>query len=289
MLRAADGPGQTVAGPRAQEIMISRTAQAPSLRRTLSGFRRYGHLLRNLVLKDLKLKYRGSVIGFLWSLANPVLMGVVYTVAFRSILQIRSEGFVFYLMLGLLSWTFFASSAAMSTGAIVDNGGLVKSVWFPRAILPTATVLFNLTQYILSVAVILPLMLVYYRVAPEAPMLLFPLFVTLQVLFTTGVALILATSAAFLRDVRHLVDISIMILFWMTPIVYELRELSPTLRRIILLTPMSPYVAAYQQIFYYRQWPDAAVWITTTGYAAAALTLGLWMIVRSEDSFAERV
>ena len=90
-------------------------------------------------------------------------MGVVYTVAFSSILKIRSEGFVFYLMLGLLAWTFFASSVAMSTGAIVDNGGLVKSVWFPRAILPTATVLFNLTQYLLSVSVILPLMLIYYR------------------------------------------------------------------------------------------------------------------------------
>ncbi len=151
MLRAADGPGQTVAGPRAQEIMISRTAQAPSLRRTLSGLRRYRHLLRNLVLKDLKLKYRGSVVGFLWSLANPILMGVVYTVAFTSILKIHNQGFVFYLMLGLLAWTFFASSVGMATGAIADNGGLVKSVWFPRAILPTATVLFNLTQYLLSV------------------------------------------------------------------------------------------------------------------------------------------
>ena len=271
MLRAVDGPGQTVAGPRAQEIMVSRTAQAPSLRRTLSGLRRYRHLLRNLVLKDLKLKYRGSVIGFLWSLANPILMGVVYTVAFTNILRIHNEGFVFYLMLGLLAWTFFASSVAMSTGAIVDNGGLVKSVWFPRAILPTATVLFNLAQYLLSVSVILPLMLIYYRVVPEAPMLLFPVFVSLQVLLTIGVALILATSAAFLRDVRHLVEIALAILFWMTPIVYELGQLSnPALRRLIFLSPMSPYVAAYQQIFYYRQWPDAAIWATTIGYAVGS-------------------
>jgi lipopolysaccharide transport system permease protein len=289
MLRAADGPGQTVAGPRAQQIMVSRTAEAPSLRRTLAGLRRYRHLLRNLVLKDLKLKYRGSVIGFLWSLANPVLMGVVYTVAFSSILKIRNEGFVFYLMLGLLAWTFFASSIAMSTGAIVDNGGLVKSVWFPRAILPTATVLFNLTQYLLSVSVILPLMLIYYRVTPEWPMLLFPVFVSLQVVFTIGLALILATSAAFLRDIKHLVEIAITILFWMTPIVYELGQLSPKLRLAILLSPMSPYVSAYQQIFYYRQWPDATIWATTIGYAAVALALGLWLIIRNEDSFAERV
>jgi len=294
MLRAADGPGQTVAGPPVQEIvqeiMISRTAQAPSLRRTLSGLRRYRHLLRNLVLKDLKLKYRGSVVGFLWSLANPILMGVVYTVAFTSILRIHNQGFVFYLMLGLLAWTFFASSVGMSTGAIADNGGLVKSVWFPRAILPTATVLFNLTQYLLSVSVILPLMLLYYRVTPEAPMLLFPVFVFLQLLFTIGVALILATSAAFLRDVRHLVEIAITILFWTTPIVYELSSLTnPALRRVLFFSPMTPYVSAYQEIFYYRHWPDAAIWATTLGYAVAALALGLWLIVRNEDTFAERV
>jgi ABC-2 type transport system permease protein len=289
MPKVADGPAQAVAGLRAQQLMVSRSAGAPSIRRALAGLHRYRHLLRNLVLKDLKLKYRGSVIGFLWSLANPVLMGVVYTVAFRHILQIRSEGFVFYLMLGLLAWTFFASSVAMATGAIVDNGGLVKSVWFPRAILPTATVLFNFTQYILSVLVILPLMLIYYRVAPEAPMLLYPVFVSLQVLFTIGISLILATGAAFLRDVRHLVEIAIAILFWMTPIVYELRHMSEPLRSVLMLSPMSPYVTAYQQIFYYRHWPDAAVWATTIGYAGVALALGLWLIARSEDSFAERV
>jgi ABC-2 type transport system permease protein len=269
--------------------MISRLAEAPSLRRTLAGLRRYRHLLRNLVLKDLKLKYRGSVVGFLWSLANPVLMGVVYAVAFHSILRIRSEGFVFYLMLGLLAWTFFSSSAVMSTGSIADNGGLVKSVRFPMAILPTATVLFNFTQYILNISVILPLMLAYYRVVPEAPMLLFPVFVALQLVFTVGVALALATATAFLRDVRHLVDVAITILFWMTPIVYELRDLPERIRLLIRLSPMSPFVDAYQQIFYYRQWPEAMVWMTTVGYAAGAMALGLWLVVRNEDRFAERV
>ena len=108
-------------------------------------------------------------------------MMVVYTVAFTYILRVRSEGFVFSLMLGLLSWTFFASSAAMSTGAIVDNAGLLKSVLFPRAILPIGTVLFNLAQYLLTVSVFLPAMMLWYQVPPSAPMLLFPVFLALQV------------------------------------------------------------------------------------------------------------
>jgi lipopolysaccharide transport system permease protein len=269
--------------------MVDRTAEVPSILRTLTGLGRYGHLLRNLVLKDLKLKYRGSVIGFVWSLANPLLMAAVYTLAFRTILRIGSEGFVFYLMLGLLAWTFFASSASMSTGAIADNGGLVKSVWFPRAILPTATVLFNLVQYLLTVVVFLPLMLLYYQVPLGAPMLLFPVFVALQALFTIGIALILATGTAFFRDVRHLVDVGLAVLFWGTPIIYELARLPSRLRQVILLSPLSPFVSAYHDIFYYSRWPDATIWIIAVTYTVVALAIGLWLIVRYEDSFAERI
>jgi ABC-type polysaccharide/polyol phosphate export permease len=278
MAPVADAPG-----------MVDRATLAPSIGRTLGGLRRYRHLLRNLVLKDLKLKYRGSVIGFVWSLLNPLLMATIYTIAFRHILQVRAEGFVFYMMLGLLAWTFFANSLAMSTGAIADNGGLVKSVWFPRAILPTATVLFNLAQYILTVLVFLPLMLLYYQVPPAAPMLLFPVFVALQALFTIGAALILATGTAFFRDVRHLVDVALMVLFWGTPIIYTLQDLSARMRPVILLSPLSAYVTAYHNIFYDRQWPGPAVWTIAIAYAGVALAVGLWLVVRYEDSFAERV
>ena len=280
MLKAAD--------PRSHR-MVARSSETPSIRRTLAGLHRYRALIRNLVIKDLKLKYRGSVVGFVWSLANPLLTAAVYTVAFRSILRIRSEGFVFYLMLGLLAWTFFSSSAAMSTGSIVDNGGLLKSVRFPRAILPTATVLFTLAQYILTVLVFLPLMLLVYRIPPAAPMLLFPVIVALQALFTIGVALILATGTVFFRDVRHLVEVALMVLFWTTPIVYTIHDVSGRLPRLILLSPLSSFVTAYHNIFYDRHWPSLEVWAIAITYTTVALSLGLWMIVRYEDSFAERV
>lgn len=270
-------------------VMVDRSAEAPSLARTLDGLRRYRHLLRNLVFKDLKLKYRGSVVGFVWSLANPLLMTAVYTVAFTWILRIRTEGFVFYLMLGLLAWTYFAGSAAMSTGSIADNGGLVKSVAFPRAILPIATVLFNLSQYLLTVVVFLPLMLVYYQVTPAAPMLLFPLFIALQTLFTIGVALVLATGTAFFRDVRHLVDIALAMLFWLTPIMYTLSELPAGLRNILLFSPMSPFVTAYHDMFFFQRWPDGAVWAAALVNTGVALALGVRLMTRYEASFPEQV
>lgn len=269
--------------------LVDRAAERSSIASTFRGLVRYRHLLLNLVLKDLKLKYRGSVFGFLWSLANPLLMIAVYTIAFTHFLGIRSEGFVFYLMLGILAWTFFANSLAMSTGAIADNGGLVRSVFFPRAILPASGVLFNLAQYVLTVLVFLPVMLIYYGVAPAAPMLLFPVFVALQAALTIGLALLLATATAFFRDVKHLVEIALAVLFWTTPIVYELRQIPERLRLPILLSPMSSFVGAYHDIFYYGVWPDPRTWIVATVYASVALALGLWVTVKYEERFAELV
>lgn len=268
--------------------LVNRSARTATLRATLGSLYRYRELLKNLVLKDLKLKYRGSVFGFLWSLANPLLMIIVYTVAFTHILQIRSEGFVFYLMLGLLAWTFFATSAGMAAGAIVDNAGLLKSVLFPRVILPIASVLFNFAQYLLTLTVFLPAMMIWYRVPLVAPMLLFPVFLALHLLFTIGVALVLSTSTAFFRDVRHLLEIALAVMFWTTPIVYDLRLLPPHLRLPILLSPLSPFITAYHQIFYAREWPESIVWIAAVSYAAAALVIGVYFFVRHQNRFAEQ-
>src|SRR5205085_400353 len=112
--------------------MIDRAPPLDSLATTLAALVRYRTLLRELVLKDLKLKYRGSVLEFLWSLVNPLVMIAVYSFAFRYILHNATQGFVFLVLIGILAWTFFSNAAMMSTGAIADSGSLLKSVFFPR-------------------------------------------------------------------------------------------------------------------------------------------------------------
>ena len=281
--RAPNGAGA------ADDELVDRAEAMTTLGAVVMSLYRYRELLKRLVIKDLKLKYRGSVFGFLWSLLNPLLMIVVYTIAFTFILRIRSEGFVFYLMLGQLSWTFFASSAAMSTGAIVDNAGLLKSMLFPRAILPIGTVLFNLAQYLLTMAVFLPVMMLWYRVPLAPPMILFPLFLALQVVFTIGIALILATATAFFRDVRHLLEVALAVLFWTTPIVYELRQVPERLQLLILLSPVSSFVVAYQQIFFYREWPAPTVWLMATAHALGAFVVGTLLFLAFEDRFTEQL
>jgi ABC-2 type transport system permease protein len=276
-------------GEAPSDELVDRAEEMTTLGAVVTSLYSYRELLKNLVLKDLKLKYRGSVFGFFWSLANPLLMIVVYTVAFTFILRVRSERFVFYLMLGQLSWTFFANSAAMSTGAIVDNAGLLRSVFFPRAILPIATVLFNFAQYLLTVCVFLPVMMVWYDVPLSMPMILFPAFLALQAVFTIGVALILATLTAFFRDVRHLLEVALAVLFWTTPIVYELTQVPERLQLLILLSPVSPFVVAYHKLFFYGEWPEATVWLVASTYALGGFVVGTALILAFEDRFTEQL
>ena len=274
---------------RASVAELVDRADEMTLATVLVSLYRYRGLLKALVLKDLKLKYRGSVFGFLWSLANPLLMIVVYTLAFTFILGIRSERFVFYLMLGQLAWTFFASSVMMSTASIVDNGGLLRTVLFPRAILPIATVLFNFAQYLLTIAVFLPLMFAWYRIPLAEPMILFPVVLALHVAFTIGIALILATATVFFRDVRHLVEVALAVLFWTTPIVYELARVPERLRLLILLSPMSSFVTAYQKLFYFREWPEPTLWLVAVTYAVGAFVVGVALVLAFEDRFTEQL
>jgi ABC-2 type transport system permease protein len=280
--RAPDAPGSAT-------DLVDRAAERPSLVVTLGSLYAYRELLKNLVLKDLKLKYRGSVLGFLWSLVNPLMMIFVYTLAFKYIMRNGVPDFVFLLLLGILAWTFFASSASMATGAIIDSGNLMKGVQFPRAILPIATVLFNFVQYLLTVLVFLPLMLIVYRVPLSAPMLLFPVFLALQVVFTIGVALVLAAGTTFFRDLRHLLEIALSMLFWTTPIVYPLTMVPDRFRVAVLLSPMSPFVIAYQQMFYYRTWPDLATWMVALAYAVSSFALGAVLFLSLEDRFGEEI
>jgi ABC-2 type transport system permease protein len=269
--------------------LVDRAADKPSVVTMLSSLYSYRQLLRNLVLKDLKLKYRGSVFGFLWSLANPLLMIVVYTIAFTYILRVRTEGFVFFLMLGQLSWSFFAGSAAMSTGAIIDNAGLLRSVYFPRAILPIATVLFNLAQFLLTMAIFLPAMLLWFGVPLSASMLAFPAFLVMHTMFVIGTALILSTWTAFFRDVRHLLEVALAMMFWTTPILYELRQVPENLQLLVLLSPMSSFVVAYQNMFVFRELPEPRVWLVSAAYAIGALVIGATLVLAFEDRFTEQL
>lgn len=269
--------------------LSDRLGERTTVADTIWALVRYRELLRNLVFKDLKLKYRGSVLGFLWSLVHPLAMMLVYTLAFKVVMKNPQPNFLLFLLIGILAWTFFAGSLTMATGSIIDAGGLMKGVRFPRAILPLATVLFNLSQYALTLTVLLPLLLLIHGLAPKWPMLLFPLLVALQVIFTAGLALMVAAATAFFRDVRHLLDIALSLLFWTTPIVYPLSMVPERAQALFLLSPMSPFVSVFHQVMYDRQWPDPSLLLLVITYAVTSAAMGLALFLAVEDRLSEQL
>lgn len=254
----------------------------------LRELRSYRHLLRNLVACDLKLKYKGSVLGLAWSLANPLMMLAVYTIAFDYILQIRVENFPLFFFIGYLPWTFLSNSLTMSAVCIVSNGALLNKIYFPRAILPLSIVLSNAFQFLLAAVCLLPV-LWWVGMPLGRTLFAFPLVFLLQFAFAFGLSELAAVSHTFFRDTRHLLDVLLTIWFWMTPIVYPTELVPDVLRPWIELNPMTSYLRAYRALALYGQWPDIATLVSTLVWSAVALMAGSVVFNNHSRRFAELV
>lgn len=250
---------------------------------------RYRGLIHNLVLRDLKLKYRGSILGIIWSLLNPLLTLAVYSFAFHTVLRVQMESYPYFLLVSLLPWQFFSSSLLASTGSIVYNAHLIRKVYFPRETLPVSTVLFALAQLLLSFAVFLPVLMAFSaRPLGWALLLSIPVLL-LHVVFTAGLALLLSALTTAFRDVAHLTEVAVLLLFWVTPIVYPVTIAPAALQQLFKVNPLAAFAIAYQDVLFWRRVPEAIVLASIVVSAAVALLGGLVVFRRMSPGFAERV
>lgn len=246
----------------------------------------YRELLKNLVIKDLKVKYRNSFLGFLWSLLNPLMMIVVYSVALKYILRVQIENFPLFLVVGILPWNLFSGTAIASTEAIIGNANLIKKISFPREILPVSTVLFHAAQFLLALLVFFPALV--FLGAPWTPAIAaYPLVLLLQLVFTLGAALFLSAITVSYRDVKYLTEVALMILFWMTPVIYHLEMVPERVRWLFELNPMTSYITAYHDMLYWGRWPSAQMLLLGGLWAVLALGVGSWVFRRRQLFFAE--
>lgn len=248
----------------------------------------YRGLLRGLVRRDLQVKYKGSVLGFAWSLLHPLVMAAVYTVAFRFVMRVPIEAFPLFLLSGLLPWMFFTSALGAATSSIVDNGTLVRKVAFPRVVLPLGAVSSQLVQFALMYTVIVPVALVLGVGVSPTLVAVVPV-VLLQALFTTGLALLMATAYVFVRDARHLLDVALQVWFWLTPIVYAVTLVPAEVGRWLRWNPMLHFVTAYQDIAVHHLLPSAQTFGLLTALATVSLTAGWLVFARAQRRFAEYV
>jgi len=250
---------------------------------------RYRELIRNLVVKDLKIKYRDSTIGFLWSLVNPLLLILVYSFVFSHILKVGIANFSYFLLIGILPWNFFAQSIMMATGSILENGGLIRKVAVPMEVFPVATVLFNLAQFALALLVFLPMALLFFQVSMSwVTLWFFPLLV-LHMLFTIGLSFIVSTATVFYRDVRHFVEILLMLLFWLTPIIYDIETIPQSLRSVIYLNPQSFFILSYQDVLYRQAAPESSRFLILILLTSVSLLIGYRVSHSYKAQFAEEV
>jgi len=248
----------------------------------------YRDLLWNLVLRDLRVKYKGSTLGFGWSLLNPLLMAAVYTIAFKYIVRIRVEHFPVFLLSGLLPWTFFASALSAATGSVGDSASLVRKVAFPRAMLPLSAVASQVVQFVLMYAVIVAGTAIFSVGPSPALLALVPLLV-LQLAFTIGISLASATAYVYFRDTSHLLEVGLQLWFWLTPVVYPLTLVPEAYRRYFLLNPMALVVTSYQRVVLERALPHAGVFAALAVVACATAAAGLLIFLRHERRFGELV
>lgn len=250
---------------------------------------RYRELIRNLVLKDLKLKYRDSALGFLWSLANPLLLILVYATVFTHMLRAEIVNFPYFLLVGILPWNFFSQSLMMCTGSIVDNGGLIRKVWLPAEVFPLSTVFFNLVQFLLALVVLVPLAAFIFGISFSWSLIAFFPLMFLHAVFTLGLGCIISTLTVFYRDMRHFIEIFMMLLFWLTPIVYDIQSISGSMRKFILANPMAYFIIGYQEIFYYQKIPAASHLLVLALFTLIAFGLGTWCFSSNKARFPEEV
>lgn len=255
----------------------------------MSSLLKYRELLKNLVLKDLKVKYRDSVLGFLWSLANPLLLILVYSFVFGHMLRGGPPNFAYFLMVGILPWNFFAQSLMMSTGSILDNGNLIRKVALPLEVFPVATVLFNLAQYLLALIVFFPMAFLFFKVPFAWSWINFLPLLVLQIIFTLGLCFILSTATVFYRDVRHFTEILLMLLFWLTPIVYDIQAVPPSLRTVLYMNPLSCFILAYQDALYHNIFSSPERFLSVVLLSFLSFVLGYFLFVIFKVRFPEEV
>jgi ABC-type polysaccharide/polyol phosphate export permease len=255
----------------------------------LAWLLRYRELVRNFVLRDLRARYKSSFLGFLWSLANPLLMMLVFTVLFTTLVPQNIEAFPVFVLSGLLAWNWCATSVVGGVYSITGNAHLIKKVAFPRELLPLSSVLANGVNFVLALVPLLVVAWAYGR-PPSLYLLLLPYVVIVQLLFLTGLALFLGCLNVYFRDTQSIIDILVFAWFFLTPIFYAVETLSPQYSRIIyILNPMASFISLYRLIFYYQAPTDLAFLMRMTAQALLVLALGYLFFLWRAPDFGEEV
>jgi ABC-type polysaccharide/polyol phosphate export permease len=256
---------------------------------TATDLVRHRALVTALLVRQLKLRYRGSVLGFVWTFLNPLLLMAVYALVFLFYMRIAVPNYALFLLAGLLPWTWFASSLSEGTNAILGGSSLVTKSLFPTEILPAVVVLSNMVNFLLSI----PLLLLagcLYGVSPSPLSWVFLVpVIALQFGFTLGIVLALAALNVHYRDVQHIVANLLLLWFFLTPIVYPATQVPTEVRGFLWANPLALFIEAYHAVFVSSSWPKLETLGMLLAYTIASLLVGAKIFDDYRDTFPELV
>lgn len=248
----------------------------------------YAFLLRQLIMKDFKIRYRNMSLGVFWSLLNPLVMMVIYTYVFSRIFKSAIPHFNVHLLSALIPFNFFTVAWITSTSSLLDNAALIKRIPIRREIIVISSILSNMTHLVIQ----LGLLLVFVYAAGltmNANWLWLPLVWGLELVFLIGLGLACAAMNLFVRDVRYVVESLALILFWIVPIIYTFDMVPPDLRDLYQYNPIAALVLATHNVILRDQAPTATLLTKLAGVSIASLILGVLIFRRAEPHFYERL
>lgn len=248
----------------------------------------YRELLKSNVKKEIRGRYKNSILGVIWSFLNPLLQLAVYAIIFGALLAGGDPTYHIYICVALIPWTYFTTAITQSAFTIIGNGDIIKKVYFPREILPISVVTSGAVNFMISTIIILFFVLAA-GLGLTKYVLLYPFILLIQYILLLGISFIVSSITVYFRDLEHIIGVVLMAAFYGTPIVYKLEQLPPNLQILMQINPMTHLINAYRDIFYYQQMPNMKALALLLGIAVLLTVIGYFVFKKLQKGFAEQL
>ncbi len=248
----------------------------------------YRELLKTNIKKDVGGKYKNSFLGVLWSFINPLLQIMVYALVFQVIMKSNIENYTVFLCCGLIPWQYFYNVVLRGAAVIIDNGSIIKKVYFPRQILPISIVTSEGVNFLISTIIIIGFV-IFGGIGVNINWLWYFLIIGIQYIVSIGIAFIVSSLTVYFRDLLHLLGVFMQLLFYATPIVYGIDAVPEAFRWVLKLNPMSYLIDGYRAIFYNASSPNFKGLLTAFIMGVILVIFGYWLFNKMQKRFAEEL
>ena len=252
------------------------------------GLYEYRELLKTSIKKDIRGKYKSSILGVIWSFLNPLLQLAVYAIVFPLIMKSNIPNYTVFVCCGLIPWTFFSTAISRTSFVMVENANIIKKVYFPREILPISIVTSEMVNFIISTIIILAFVMAY-GIGFSWYIVFYPVILIIQYILLIGISLLVSSITVYFRDLQHFIGILLQLLFYATPIVYGLDIMPESFRWILKINPMSYIIDGYRSIFYYQKMPDFVGLGIVLAISVILCIIGYLVFNKLQKRFAEEL